>query len=188
MANIITCIRIVLSAALLFSPALSPVFWALYLAAGFSDMIDGAAARKTGTVSELGSRLDTIADIVFTAVCLIRLLPVLEVPAWLYTWIAVIAVIKADRNRMFRYTMHFDRGNATYQILSSEVLAYDTKTVLSKSGADGVLRPYAVSSPMRRIVDFIYDELPHGALPAPPPPPAPAPADDGGDSGEGDGN
>jgi hypothetical protein len=101
---------------------------------------------------------------------------------------AVIAVIKADRNRMFRYTMHFDRGNATYQILSSEVLAYDTKTVLSKSGADGVLRPYAVSSPMRRIVDFIYDELPHGALPAPPPPPAPAPADDGGDSGEGDGN
>ena len=94
MANIITCIRIVLSAALLFSPALSPVFWALYLAAGFSDMIDGAAARKTGTVSELGSRLDTIADVVFTAVCLIKLLPVLDIPAWLYTWIAVIAGIK----------------------------------------------------------------------------------------------
>ena len=94
MANIITCVRIVLSAALLFCPPLSPAFYALYLAAGFSDMIDGAVARKTGTVSELGSRLDTIADIVFTAVCLIRLLPVLEVPAWLYTWIAVIAVIK----------------------------------------------------------------------------------------------
>ena len=94
MANIITCVRIVLSAALLFCPPLSPAFYALYLAAGFSDMIDGAVARKTGTVSELGSRLDTIADIVFTAVCLIRLLPVLEFPAWLYTWIAVIAVIK----------------------------------------------------------------------------------------------
>ena len=94
MANIITCIRIALSAALLFCPALSPVFFALYLAAGASDMLDGAVARKTGTVSELGSRLDTIADIVFTAVCLIRLLPVLEVPAWLFAWIAVIAVIK----------------------------------------------------------------------------------------------
>ena len=94
MANIITCVRIVLSAALLFCPPLSPAFYALYLAAGFSDMIDGAVARKTGTVSELGSRLDTVADIVFTAVCLIRLLPVLEIPAWLYTWIAVIAVIK----------------------------------------------------------------------------------------------
>ena len=81
MANIITCIRIVLSAALLFCPALSPAFYALYLAAGFSDMIDGAVARKTGTVSELGSKLDTIADIVFTAICLIKLLPVLDVPA-----------------------------------------------------------------------------------------------------------
>ena len=94
MANFITCVRIALSAALLFCPPLSPAFYALYLAAGFSDMIDGAAARKTGTVSELGSRLDTVADIVFTAVCLIKLLPVLDIPAWLYTWIAVIAVIK----------------------------------------------------------------------------------------------
>ena len=94
MANIITCIRIVLSIALLFCPALSPVFDALYLAAGFSDILDGAAARKTGTVSELGSRLDTIADIVFTAVCLIKLLPVLDVPAGLAAWISVIALIK----------------------------------------------------------------------------------------------
>ena len=97
---------------------------------------------------------------------------------------AVIAVIKADRNRMFRYTMHFDRGSATYQILSSEVLAYDTKTVLSKSGPDGVAHPYAYASPMRSIVDFIYNDLPHGVLPAPPPPPAPEP-EDGGDNGDG---
>ena len=54
MANIITGIRIVLSVALLFCPALSPMFYALYIAAGFSDMIDGAVARKTGTVSEFG--------------------------------------------------------------------------------------------------------------------------------------
>lgn len=94
MANIITCIRIVLSIALLFCPALSPVFYELYIAAGSSDMIDGAVARKTGTVSKLGSKLDTIADIVFTVVCLIKLLPVLDVPFWLYIWTAVIAMIK----------------------------------------------------------------------------------------------
>ena len=57
-------------------------------------MIDGAVARKTGTAGELGSRLDTIADTVFTIVCLIKLLPVLEVPVLLYTWISVIAIIK----------------------------------------------------------------------------------------------
>ena len=92
MANIITRIRIVLSAALLFCPALSPRFYALYIAAGFSDMIDGAVARKTGTVSEFGSRLDTFADIVFVAVCLIKVLPVLDVPVWLYIWIAIAAI------------------------------------------------------------------------------------------------
>ncbi len=64
MANIIRGIRIVLSVALLFCPALSPTFYALYIVAGFSDMIDGAVARKTGTVSEFGSKLDTVADIV----------------------------------------------------------------------------------------------------------------------------
>ena len=95
MANIITGSRIVLSVALLFCPALSPVFFVLYIAAGITDMIDGAVARKTGTVSAFGARLDTVADIVLVAVCLFKLLPVLDVPVWLCIWIAVIAVIKA---------------------------------------------------------------------------------------------
>ena len=94
MANIITGIRIVLSVALLFFPVLSPAFFVLYVAGGLSDMIDGAAARRTETVSEFGSRLDTFADIVFAAVCLIKLLPILDVPVWLYVWFAVIAFIK----------------------------------------------------------------------------------------------
>ena len=94
MANIITGIRIVISVVLLFCPVLSPTFYALYLTAGVSDMIDGAVARRTGTASEFGSRLDTAADIIFVAVCLIKLLPVLHVPVWLYLWIAIIALIK----------------------------------------------------------------------------------------------
>jgi CDP-diacylglycerol--glycerol-3-phosphate 3-phosphatidyltransferase len=94
MANIITGIRIVISAFLLFCPVFSPEFFMLYISAGASDMIDGAVARKTGTVSEFGSRLDTIADIVFVAVCLIKVIPVLDVPVWLYIWIAIIAMIK----------------------------------------------------------------------------------------------
>ena len=95
MANIITGIRIVLSVALLIFPALSPAFFVLYAAGGLSDMTDGAVARRTGTVSEFGARLDTVADIVLVAVCLFKLLPVLNVPVWLFVWIAVIAVMKA---------------------------------------------------------------------------------------------
>ena len=94
MANFITGIRMALSVALLFCPAFSPAFYMLYIAAGFSDMIDGAVARKNGTVSEFGSRLDTAADTVFAAVCLIKVLPVLEVPIWLSIWIAIIVFMK----------------------------------------------------------------------------------------------
>ncbi len=95
MANIITGIRIVCSIALLFCPAFSPAFYTLYIVAGVSDMIDGTVARKTGTVSEFGSRLDTAADFILVIVCLIKLLPALHVPTWLIIWISVIAVIKA---------------------------------------------------------------------------------------------
>ena len=95
MANIITGIRIILSIVLLFCPAFSPVFYVLYITAGISDMADGAVARKTGTVSDSGSKLDTAADFVMVFVCLIRLIPVINVPAWLIIWIAAIAVIKA---------------------------------------------------------------------------------------------
>ena len=94
MANAISCSRIVISAWLLFFPALSPAFYALYLLAGLSDMLDGPVARGTGKASEFGSRLDTAADFAFVAVCLIKLLPTVEMPAWLVAWAAVIALIK----------------------------------------------------------------------------------------------
>ena len=95
MANTITGIRILCSIALLFFPAFSPAFYALYVVAGVSDMIDGTVARKTGTVSDFGSKLDTAADFVLVVVCLVKLIPVIHVPTWLIIWIIVIAVIKA---------------------------------------------------------------------------------------------
>lgn len=94
LANLITGLRIICSIILLFCTALSPVFYGLYIAAGITDMIDGTAARKTDSASELGARLDTVADFVFVAVCLIKLLPVLNINTWICVWVAVIAVIK----------------------------------------------------------------------------------------------
>ena len=80
MANVITGIRILVSAALLLCPVFSPIFYAMYLIAGLSDMADGIVARKTNSVSEFGSRFDSIADFVFVAVCLIKILPVMDIP------------------------------------------------------------------------------------------------------------
>ena len=94
MANTITFFRIAAGIVLLFCPVFSPAFYALYIAAGLSDMLDGFVARQTDTVSILGARLDTIADFVLVVVCLIKLLPVLRIPAWLHVWIGIIALIK----------------------------------------------------------------------------------------------
>ena len=95
MANTITLFRIAAGIVLLFCPVFSPAFYALYIAAGLSDMLDGFVARKTDTVSKLGTKLDTIADLVLVVVCLIKLLPILSLPVWLYAWIGIIALIKA---------------------------------------------------------------------------------------------
>lgn len=94
MANFITGIRIVLSIAILLCPALSASFYALYIFSGITDMIDGTVARKTNTASEFGAKLDTVADFIFVMTCLIKLLPVITIPGWLYIWVAVIFLIK----------------------------------------------------------------------------------------------
>ena len=94
LANIITGLRIIGSVVLLFFDVPSLPFYITYLLCGFSDMIDGAIARKTNAVSRFGSKLDTVADIVFMVVCAVKLLPMIYLPIWVWMWIAVIALIK----------------------------------------------------------------------------------------------
>ena len=93
-ANILTGYRILGSILLLFFPAFSVAFYIIYLFCGFSDMIDGTIARKTNSISKFGSQLDTIADLVFAVVSMIRLLPVIHLPQWLWIWCGMIAIIK----------------------------------------------------------------------------------------------
>ena len=93
-ANILTGCRIFGSILLLFFPAFSLVFYIIYFFCGFSDMLDGTIARKTNTVSSFGSKLDTIADFVFMAVCAVKLLSVINISLWLWIWIVIIAIIK----------------------------------------------------------------------------------------------
>ena len=93
-ANCITICRIFGSILLLFFPVFSLPFYGLYLFCGITDMVDGTIARKTDAESAFGARLDTVADFVFVAVSLIKFLPALDIPKWLWVWMAVIAVIR----------------------------------------------------------------------------------------------
>lgn len=94
MADIITVFPMVCSVVLLPVPTFSAGFYVLYITAGLSDMLDGFVARKTKTASEAGAKLDSMADLMFAAVCLIKILPRLQIRLWLWLWIAVIAIIK----------------------------------------------------------------------------------------------
>lgn len=93
-ANVITGLRIVFCLPLLFVPLTSVWFYALYLLCRLSDMIDGTVARKLGSVSDFGAKLDTVSDFVFIVVALIRFAPYLHIPVWLWMWIGVIAMMK----------------------------------------------------------------------------------------------
>ena len=57
-------------------------------------MIDGTIARKLNAVSIFGSKLDTVSDFVFMAVCVVKLLPIINLSIFLWIWIAIIAIIK----------------------------------------------------------------------------------------------
>ena len=83
----------VASLVMLALPLRSAWFLAVYTLAGLTDVLDGWLARKTGTVSEFGARLDSMADLVFYGVLLLRLFPVLRQALPAAIWYAVAAVV-----------------------------------------------------------------------------------------------
>lgn len=94
MANALTSLRILCGLLLLFFPAFSPWYNTFYLLGGFTDAIDGTVARRLGTETEFGAKLDTVADFVFLSAVIIKLIGALWIPVWLLAWIGIITAIK----------------------------------------------------------------------------------------------
>ena len=92
--NIISLSRGVAALTMLFSPVFSTGFWALYCWGGVSDMIDGPVARKLEAVNALGAVIDSLADLVFVICAAILILPTIDLPLWIWLWIAAIGSAK----------------------------------------------------------------------------------------------
>ena len=92
--NIITLLRIAGSISLLLCDVTNVVYWIIYGLCGISDIADGWLARKLKCVTKKGALLDSVADICFVACCAWKLLPILELPQWLWLWAGVIVAIK----------------------------------------------------------------------------------------------
>ena len=92
-ADTVTSVRMAASLFLLFLPLGSVRFLAVYTIAGLTDVLDGWLARKTGKASPFGARLDSIADLLFFGVLMLRLFPVLWKLFPRTIWYAVAAIV-----------------------------------------------------------------------------------------------
>ena len=94
-ANLITLCRIISSVFMILLRWHSVWFFIAYLICGASDAADGIVARKTNTTGPFGAKLDTIADLLFTAAVFCKAVPIILLPTWLWIWSGLIAAVKA---------------------------------------------------------------------------------------------
>ncbi|MBQ5671559.1 MAG: CDP-alcohol phosphatidyltransferase family protein, partial [Oscillospiraceae bacterium] len=91
--NCITALRMVGTLFLLVIEPLTALFFVVYSLTGVTDVLDGYIARKTGCVTEFGSKLDSVADLLFYGVMLLRIFPVMWVRLPGEIWFAVGLII-----------------------------------------------------------------------------------------------
>ena len=85
-----------------FTKSLSSLFFAIYTLCGLSDAVDGYVARKTGTSSEFGKKLDSVADLLFYFVMFIKVFRPLVTQLTPFLWSIAICVLTV---RLFTYLM-----------------------------------------------------------------------------------
>lgn len=95
--NLITIVRFFGTIALLFISPKTYTFYVLYTLCGITDALDGTLARLMKVSTEFGAKLDSVADLLFYAVMLIKIFPMLwiGIPNWIWIWVAAVIVIRS---------------------------------------------------------------------------------------------
>ena len=93
-ANYISISRIIMAIVLLLPKTFSKTFYIIYIYCGLSDILDGFLARKYKIISKFGAKIDSVADMLFVGVSLLKILPVIEISIGIYIWIIIIVLIK----------------------------------------------------------------------------------------------
>lgn len=92
-ANCITISRMIGTVLLLAARPLSPLFYGLYTCTGLTDVLDGAIARATKSTSDLGSKLDSTADLLFYGVTFFVLFPTLRKRLPVLIWYVAVVIL-----------------------------------------------------------------------------------------------
>lgn len=91
--NMMTALRMICAIGLIFAEPVGKVFLTLYLICGISDALDGTVARITKTESAFGAKLDSVADLMFYSIMVIRFFPVLLETVSGHIWFAIILIV-----------------------------------------------------------------------------------------------
>ena len=91
--NSVTALRLIGTLALLLFTPFSIPFFIVYTVCGLTDILDGALARLLRCKSDLGARLDSIADLLFYAVMIFTIMPELTRILPLGVWIIIFTTV-----------------------------------------------------------------------------------------------
>lgn len=131
-ANIVTITRIIGTIVLVFNRVMSTPFLIAYIYSGLSDVLDGFLARKLDIQSEIGRKLDSVSDLFFYTVMMIKIWPFLVAYLPGFMW-NIIWMILGIRICLYVHT----------QIKHHELLA--NHTILNKAtGVVMFLLPFMV--------------------------------------------
>ena len=94
--NLITMLRIIGSVCLCFTSPLNKAFFVVYTLSGLSDVLDGFIARTTNSTSKLGAKLDSVADMLFYLVMLLKIFPILWdiLPPFIWICVGIVLFIR----------------------------------------------------------------------------------------------
>lgn len=118
-ANICTALRIALCPVLLLLPdTASAAFLIVYTLCGVTDALDGYLARRSGTASTFGARLDSAADLLFYSVMLIKMFPLMLKKLPLSVWKLLAATLLLHAIIYLTAALRYRRFAATHTWLN----------------------------------------------------------------------
>lgn len=94
--NILTFTRLLGGLILVFLKPLQVPYMIVYTIAGVTDCFDGFVARKLNQTSEFGSKLDSVADLTFFTVMMIKILPFLikQLPLSIWNYVTIVLIVR----------------------------------------------------------------------------------------------
>lgn len=155
--NLISSFRILGTVILLFLNPHELSFLIVYSLCGLSDILDGWVARATHSTSELGAKLDSVADLLYYAVMFSRVFPDLweELPVQLWYVAGVVVALRIISYSFVAIKFHRFASLHTYMNKLSGAIIFILPYFLSSGGLVPISIAVAVVTSLATVEELI---------------------------------